>query len=253
MKFGGAALSAPERFQEVAALVLDKQKIYDRIVIVVSAMGKMTDELIELAKKVHPSPPKREYDMMFTVGERISMSLLAMALSLKGCEAVSFTGSQSGIITCCNHSEAKILDIRPKRILENLDQGKVVIVAGFQGVSSKGEITTLGRGGSDTSAVALGVALDADLIEFYKDVKGIYESDPKACPDAQHFMDLDYDKALHIVRGGAKVLHERSLLLAKSNGMPLYVRSFLSEEGGTRIAEKEKARGDKMFEKEVVV
>ena len=216
-------------------------------------MGKMTDELIALAKKVHPSPPKREYDMMITVGERISMSLMAMALSLKGCEAVSFTGSQSGIITCCNHSEAKILDIRPKRILENLSQGKVVIVAGFQGVSSKGEITTLGRGGSDTSAVALGVAIGADLIEFYKDVKGIYEADPKACPNAHHFLELDYDKALEIVRGGAKVLHERSLLLAKANGMPLYVRSFLSEEGGTRIASKENVKTEKIFEEEVVI
>ncbi len=253
MKFGGAALSLPERFQEVATLVLEKKKIYDQIVIVVSAMGKMTDELIALAKKVHPSPPKREYDMMITVGERISMSLMAMALSLKGCEAVSFTGSQSGIITCCNHSEAKILDIRPKRILENLSQGKVVIVAGFQGVSSKGEITTLGRGGSDTSAVALGVAIGADLIEFYKDVKGIYEADPKACPNAHHFLELDYDKALEIVRGGAKVLHERSLLLAKANGMPLYVRSFLSEEGGTRIASKENVKTEKIFEEEVVI
>ena len=188
MKFGGAALSLPERFHEVATLILEKRKQYDRIVIVVSAMGKMTDELIALAKKVNPTPPKREYDMMITVGERISMSLLAMALSLQGCEAVSFTGSQSGIITCGNHSEAKILDIRPKRILESLSEGKVVIVAGFQGVSTKrGDHNPRKRGGSDTSAVALGVALDAELIEFYKDVKGIYEADPKACPDARHF------------------------------------------------------------------
>jgi len=248
MKFGGAALSSPDRFQQVAALVLEKRKTYGQVVIVVSAMGKMTDELIALAKKVHPSPPKREYDMILSVGERISMSLLAMALSLQGCEALSFTGSQSGIITCGNHSEAKILEIRPKRILESLAKGKVVIVAGFQGVSIQGEITTLGRGGSDTSAVALGVALDADLIEFYKDVQGIYDADPKARPDAQHFQELDYDKALEIVRGGAKVLHERSLLLAKANGMPLYVRSFLSEEGGTRIVTKERAAGEKIFE-----
>ncbi len=235
MKFGGASLADPEQFGKVASLILDRLKVYSRIVIVVSAMGKMTDELIALAKKVHPSPPKREYDMMVTVGERISMALLAMALSNQGCEAVSFTGSQSGIITCNNHSDAKILEIRPRRILENLELGKVVIVAGFQGVSKEGEITTLGRGGSDTSAVALGVALDADRVEFFKDVDGIFEADPKAIPAAKQFSSLDYDQALTIVRGGAKVLHERSLLLAQANGIPLHIRSFLKEEGGTYI------------------
>lgn len=226
MKFGGASVAKPESFHKIADLIIERQKCHSEIVVVVSAMGNTTDQLLELAKQVHPNPPRREQDMLVSVGERISISLLAMALSLKGKEAVSFTGSQSGIITCSNHAEARISDVRPHRLLPILSKGQIAIVAGFQGVSRKGEITTLGRGGSDTSAVALAVALDAPLVEFYKDVPGIFEADPKINPNASHLPNLTFDKALELAEKGAKVLHSRSIALAAKNGIQLNVRSF---------------------------
>lgn len=241
MKFGGAALSAAESFGRVANLVLERRKEYPNIVIVVSAMGETTDQLLNLAKQIHPEPPRRELDMLITVGERISMSLLAMALSYKGAEAVSFTGSQSGIITCTTHNEAKIWDVKPRRLVEALAGGKIVIVAGFQGVSQKGEITTLGRGGSDTTAVALGVALNAEKVEFYKDVEGIYDKDPKTDPSAKLCQTLSFDEALSISMKGHPVLHPRSVALAKKYQLPLTVRSFeagAKEHSGTCIQGK---------------
>lgn len=242
MKFGGASVASTENFAAIAALIAQRKKEYSRIVVVVSAMGDTTDQLIALAKQVHPNPPKREYDMLLTVGERISISLLAMALSLQGQEAVSFTGSQTGIITCPKHSDARIIDIRPHRILPHLENGKIVIIAGFQGVSLAGEITTLGRGGSDTSAVALAAALDAEKVEFFKDVPGIFSEDPKRNPSANFFSTLSYDEALTIVSQGAEILHPRCILLAKKNALPLHIRSFnkpLSSKEGTRISNKE--------------
>lgn len=239
MKFGGASLCTPEQFDPVADLIIKRCQLYSQIVIVVSAMGQTTDELLRLAQKINPTPPQRELDMLLSVGERISMSLLAMAIAKKGREAVSFTGSQSGIITCSNHSNAKIIDMRPKRLLQSFEQNKIVIVAGFQGVSLAGEITTLGRGGSDTTAVALGTALEADCVEFYKDVPGLCEHDPKTHPDTTLFSTLSYDEAIEIVSKGAKILHLRSLLLAKQNHIPLHIRSFKEEYaglGGTKIA-----------------
>lgn len=230
MKFGGAAVATPEQFQKIADIILLRAQKYPRIVVVVSAMGDTTDQLHSLAKKVNENPPRRELDMLISVGERISISLLAMALALKNKEAMSFTGSQSGIITCSNHADARIVDVRPFRLLPHLDQGKVVIVAGFQGVSRQGEITTLGRGGSDTSAVALGVALGADKVEFYKDVPGICTEDPKKNPEAQVLPTLSYEQALEIVCKGAKVLQPRSILLAESNHLPLQVLSFFDPE-----------------------
>lgn len=227
MKFGGASVATPHHFSQIAQLVILKRALVDRIAIVVSAMGNTTDQLIALAKEIHPNPPRREYDMLVTVGERISIALLAMALSLKNQEAVSFTGSQSGIITTTEHTEAKIVNVKPKRILEAFQQGKIVIVAGFQGVSLNGEITTLGRGGSDTTAVALGVALKASHVEFYKDVGGIYQADPKTDPSAQRFDDMSYNQAKMIVERGAKILHGRCLDLAQKNQLPLLVRSFV--------------------------
>ena len=170
MKFGGAAVATPQHFSKIADIILQRLKEYNRIAVVVSAMGDTTNQLISLATQVNDTPPRREYDMLVSVGERISISLLAMALAAKKHSAVSFTGSQSGIITCSNHSEARIVDVKPHRLLPVLDSGSVVIVAGFQGVSKQGEITTLGRGGSDTSAVALAIALGAIKVEFYKDV-----------------------------------------------------------------------------------
>lgn len=256
MKFGGASVATPEHFALIADLILKRKKEDQRIVAVVSAMGDTTDELIALAKKVHPNPPRREYDMLVTVGERISISLLAMALSLKGQEAVSFTGSQSGIITSTDHTEARIINVKPHRILKSLECGKVVIVAGFQGVSTEGEITTLGRGGSDTSAVALGVALNADKVVFFKDVKGIYESDPKKKPDAKLFSSLTYDEALEIVRREPGVLHVRCLELAKLNRLPLVIGSFMEDdtaESGTTISEMGAERLDApVYEEELI-
>jgi len=235
MKFGGASVATPERFAAIADVILAKQHHYPRIVVVVSAMGNTTDELLSLARKVHPHPPRREQDMLVSVGERISISLLAMALDFKGKEAISFTGSQSGIITSTEHAEAKIIDVRPHRLIQGLEAGKIVIVAGFQGVSQKGEITTLGRGGSDTTAVALGVALQAEKVEFYKDVPGIFEQDPKLHPEAAMFERMSYDQALDMTRKGAKVLHHRCVELAAKNGLPLHVLSFADQAKGTWI------------------
>lgn len=230
MKFGGASVATPGHFSRIADLILSKK--HQRLVIVVSAMGNTTDQLISLAKEVHPDPPRREYDMLVTVGERISISLLAMALARKGHEAVSYTGSQSGIITTPDHSDARIIDVKPHRVLHSLNIGKIVIVAGFQGVSTTGEITTLGRGGSDTTAVALGIALNVPQVEFYKDVPGIFEVDPKLSPDSKRFSTLTYEEALALVRLGAKkVLHDRCLNLAKINNIPLYVCSFQEKHG----------------------
>lgn len=226
MKFGGAAVATPEHFSRIADIILSRKKEFARIVIVVSAMGNTTNQLIALAKQVHPNPPQREYDMLVSVGERISISLLAMALAAKEHEAVSFTGSQSGIITCPKHTDARIIEVRPHRLKPHLDGGKVVIIAGFQGVSRHGEITTLGRGGSDTSAVALAVALGAEQVEFYKDVPGIFNEDPKQNPQAILLPTLTYDEALAITTKGAKILNSRCLQLAQSNNLPLYIHTF---------------------------
>lgn len=225
MKFGGAAVANTQQFARIADIILKKMDHF-RVVVVVSAMGDTTDQLLSLAKEVHPTPPPRELDMLVSTGERVSIALLAMALHLKGREAISFTGSQSGIITSCCHAEARIIDVRPHRLKSHLEDGKVVIVAGFQGVSQGGEITTLGRGGSDTTAVALGVALGASCVEFYKDVAGICVEDPKKKPTAEVFLNLSYCQAFDIASKGAKVLHPRCIQLAAQNGLKLHVRSF---------------------------
>lgn len=228
MKFGGAAVASPEHFSRIAEIILLKKREYSKIIVVVSAMGKTTDHLISLAKAVHPEPPQREYDMLLSTGERVSMSLLAMVLFRYGQKAVSFTGSQSGIITSNHHSNAFIMDIRPFRIQKALEEGFVVIVAGFQGVTETKEITTLGRGGSDTTAVAMGIALKAEKVEFFKDVPAFFDKDPKQFSDAISYTNLSYDEALKIACEGAKILHPRAIELAKKNGLPLHVRSFIS-------------------------
>lgn len=229
MKFGGAAVETPQQFSHIADLIIARRSEFSRIIVVVSAMGETTDQLIDLARQVNPDPPQREYDMLISVGERISMTLLAMALCQKGEEAISFTGSQSGILTCGNHAQAQIIEVRPHRLETSLNQGKIVIVAGFQGVSLDKEITTLGRGGSDTSAVALGIALGAEKVEFYKDVPGVFPKDPKVNSQAECFPFLHYQDALEIVNKGAQILHARALQLALKNRLPLHVRSFLPE------------------------
>lgn len=224
LKFGGAALRTPTHFANVAAIIAKKG---GALVVVVSAMGDVTDELTQLAHQVAKKPPKREMDMLISVGERISMSLLAMALAENGIEAISLTGSQSGIITSSSHNEALITAVRPIRIQKHLEEGKVVIVAGFQGVSEAKEITTLGRGGSDTSAVALGVALSAKKVEFYKNVKGVYEQDPHKVSSAPLFKELSYERALALKES---VLHRRAILLASKNGLPLHVLTYDKEQ-----------------------
>jgi len=256
MKFGGASVSSPEHFLAIADIIIERSKVFSQIVVVVSAMGDTTDELLALARKVHPNPPIREQDMLISVGERISIALLAMALARKGKDAISFTGSQSGIITCNKHSEAKIVAVKPYRIVQELKQGKIVIVAGFQGVGLNKEITTLGRGGSDTSAVALGVALKCEKIEFYKDVSGIYSQDPTVNPKAELLKKLSYDEALSISKQGG-VLHPRSILLAKKNGILLHVLCFKEfqsnveiETLGTFIGEASEIAG--VYEEELV-
>ena len=220
LKFGGAALETPEHFANIADIIMEKR---GRVVAVVSAMAKVTDSLISLAHQVAKNPPKREVDMLISVGERISMSLLAMALEDRGVSAISLTGSQSGIITSNLHNEAVITAVRPTRIEKHLDEGKVVIVAGFQGVSEEKEITTLGRGGSDTSAVALAAALGAEKVEFYKDVLGIYSEDPKKNPQAILLPQLSFEQALSMQEF---VIHRRSILLASKNGLPLHVLTY---------------------------
>lgn len=229
-KFGGAALEKPAHFGRVADIIEAKKDYH--LVVVVSAMGKTTDYLLRLAREIHDDPPKRELDMLVSVGERISMSLLAMELKKRGIDAVSFTGSQSGIITSEDHHNAEILEVRPVRIVEALEKGRVVIVAGFQGVSRSKEITTLGRGGSDTSAVALGVALGAEKVEFYKDVDGVYSADPKTDPSATLFASISYSEALQVC---GKILHPRSILLASKNKLPLHVIPFNTRAAGTVI------------------
>ncbi len=226
MKFGGASVMAPENFLKIADIIIEQTKVSREIVVVVSAMGNTTDQLFKLARRVNPNPPTRELDMLVSVGERVSIALLAMALAVRGFDAVSFTGSQSGIITDDLHSEAKIIDVRPHRLEAVLKKGQIAIVAGFQGVSRKGEITTLGRGGSDTTAVALAVALKSPCVEFYKDVSGIFDADPKMDPQARFIPWISYSHALELVSRGAKILHARSIALAEKNGVRLSVRSF---------------------------
>ncbi|MCB1115718.1 MAG: aspartate kinase [Chlamydiia bacterium] len=223
MKFGGAAMANPRQIQKVAEIIAEEKR---RVIVVVSAMGTMTDELIMLAHEVAAKPPKREMDMLLSVGERVSMALLAMALEERGTPAISLTGSQAGMITCTSHGEAYIKEVRPHRVEKHLSEGKVVIIGGFQGVSEEKEITTLGRGGSDTSAVALALALGGETVTFYKDVKGIHSEDPKKKPDAPLLKELSFDQALSF---SEFVIHKRAILLASKNGIPLHVKSFNRE------------------------
>lgn len=252
MKFGGASVSHSENILAIAKRIQKRREVNDRIVLVVSAMGDTTNRLMQLARSVHPFPPTREQDMMISVGERVSIALLAMALERLGCEAKSFTGSQSGIITNEDHSDAKIVEVRPKRIVEALEAKKIVIVAGFQGVSRSGEITTLGRGGSDTTAVALAVALGASCVEFYKDVKGIYDQDPNSSSKAKLLSSLTFDEALSLCSlNGARVLHARSVELAKKHGIRLQIHSFIGAEDeapGTIIGEESSRKLECIYE-----
>lgn len=236
MKFGGSTLQDSKSFHRIAELIA-RRLDGSRIVVVLSAMHGVTDRLIALAHSIHPHPPRREYDMLISVGERVSISLLAMALHTKNIDALSFTGSQSGVMTTNDHTDAKIIAVHPHRLTAALDRGQVAIVAGFQGVSQEKEITTLGRGGSDTTAVALGVALRASVVEFYKDVSGIFPCDPKQGVSGEPYRHLTFEEAIGVIeRTGGRVLHMRALALAAANGLPLSVLPFWGEGSeGTRI------------------
>jgi aspartate kinase len=251
MKFGGASVQTPESFSHLARIVHNKKRSFQKIIIVISAMGKTTNHLIKLAHKINENPCQRELDMLVTVGERISSSLMSLSLHNLGLHAKSFTGSQAGIITTNEHNLAKIIDVRPLRLKQNLEKGTIVVVAGFQGVSFEKEITTLGRGGSDTTAVALGIALQASRIEFYKDVQSIYASDPKKTPNAKALSYLHYSEAIDLLTKTPYPLHPRAIALARNNNLPLHFRSFLLDWGkqksGTLIAGHEKELDKKNF------
>ncbi|AHI04869.1 aspartate kinase [Bdellovibrio bacteriovorus W] len=222
-KYGGATLADPQKIKSVAARV-SQQSQENSLIVVVSAMGKTTNSLIDLANQVSSNPQRREMDMLLTVGERISMSLLSMALNENGCHAISFTGSQAGIFTDDSHVNAFIKDVKPIRVKESLENGKVVILAGFQGVSPvTKEITTLGRGGSDTSAVAMAAAFNAERCEILKDVPAVFSADPNVVKSARPITELNYDQLMEMTFWGAKVLHYRSVELAKLRNVTLYI------------------------------
>jgi aspartate kinase len=235
-KYGGTSVGSPERISAVADRIAETRRRGTGLVVVVSAMGDTTDDLIDLAKKVTQRSHPREMDMLLTAGERISMALVAMAVNDRGHEAVSFTGSQSGIVTDTSHTRAKILEVKADRIKDELKKGRVVIVAGFQGVSREREVTTLGRGGSDTTAVALAAALEAEACEIYTDVDGVYTADPRIVPEARKLPALSYDEMLELASLGAKVLHNRSVEIARRFAVPIVVRSSFNKNEGTRIA-----------------
>ncbi|MEX1046682.1 MAG: aspartate kinase [Actinomycetota bacterium] len=240
-KYGGTSVADTDRIREVAnRVVRAKEGGYD-VVVVVSAMGDTTDELLAMAHDMTPLPNARELDLLLTAGERIAMSLLSIAINSLGARAASYTGSQAGIITDTDHGRAKIVDVRPGRIREALDGGSAVIVAGFQGVSTSADVTTLGRGGSDTTAVALAAALGAEFCEIYTDVDGIYSADPRMVPGARKLDLVTYEEMLELAACGAKVLQLRSVEYARRNGVPLHVRSSLTEEAGTWVREDNEA------------
>ena len=237
-KFGGSSVADAEGMKRVAARIVATKKAGNQVVVVVSAMGDTTDELIDLANQVSPIPPGRELDMLLTAGERISMALLAMAINNLGFEALSFTGSQAGVITDSVHGKARIIDVTPGRIREAIDAGSIAIVAGFQGISQDtNDITTLGRGGSDTTAVALAAALEADVCEIYTDVDGIFSADPRAIPAARKLKTVTYEEMLELAAAGAKVLHLRCVEYARRFNLPIHVRSSFSPLEGTWVVE----------------
>ena len=236
-KYGGTSLANPERIKAVARRVVREKRSGKDVVVVVSAMGEDTDKLLYLASQVSSSPERRELDMLLTAGERISMALLAMAIHDLGYEAVSFTGSQVGIITDTRHTRAKILEVRGDRIRSALRKGEIVIVAGFQGVSPEKEVTTLGRGGSDITAVALSARLKAKRCEIFTDVDGVYTADPRIAPKARRLREIPYEEMMELSRNGFKVLHPEAVEIAAKNRIELWVRHSLKERKGTLIRE----------------
>ncbi len=238
-KFGGTSVADAERIRAVADHVARTRRAGSDVVVVVSAMGKTTDDLVRLAGEVSTSQPARELDVLLSSGERISMSLLCMALADLGVDAVSFTGSQAGIVTDTEHTRAKILEVRGDRLREVLARGGVPVVAGFQGVSTERDITTLGRGGSDTTAVALAAALGADECEIYTDVTGVFSADPRVVPEARRLARVSFEEMLEMAATGGRVLALRSVEFARNHAVPLHVRSSFTWEPGTRVDEED--------------
>ena len=238
-KYGGTSVADPDRMRAVAENVAFTRRHGNDVVVVPSAMGKTTDNLIKLANDVSKTQPGREMDMLITTGERISMSLLCMALADLGIEAVSFTGSQAGIITDSTHTKAKILEVKGDRVRAGLAAGKVCVVAGFQGISVGKEITSLGRGGSDTTAVALAAALGADSCEIYTDVTGVFSADPRIVPQARKLTHVNFDEMLEMAGAGSKVLALRSVEFARNHNVPIHVRSAFTWEPGTWVTDQE--------------
>jgi aspartate kinase len=224
-KYGGSSVADTKKLQRVAERVMQTSLSGHKVVVVVSAMGDTTDELLALAKGISPNPDRRELDMLLSAGERISMALLSMAIRELGGNAISFTGSQSGIITNDRHVDARIIEVRPFRVQDELARGKIVVIAGYQGVSYRKEVTTLGRGGSDTTAVAMAAALGADWCEICSDVDGIYTTDPRVVPDAKRIPILSYEETQELAESGAKVLNAQAVEFAKESGIAIYARS----------------------------
>jgi aspartate kinase len=234
-KYGGTSVGDADRIRDVARRVVATAEGGNKVVVVVSAMGHTTDELVSLAHQIAPVPPAREFDMLLSSGERISMALLSMAIIELGYDSVSFTGSQAGILTDTTHMKARILEVQPARIVEALDQDKIVIVAGFQGVSTAKDVTTLGRGGSDTTAVAIAAALRADICEIYTDVDGVYTADPRVVLDARKLHVVSYEEMLEMAANGARVLQLRSVEYARNYGVVIHCRSSFGYEKGTFV------------------
>jgi aspartate kinase len=248
MKFGGTSVGDPQKLKDVARRLVEAHARGNRVVAVLSAMGDTTDDLVRLAHEVSPRPKPRELDMLISVGERISCALAAMAIHDLGAEAISLTGSQAGIVTDTVHGRAKIVDVRARRIHEALDQDRIVLVAGFQGVSTDFDITTLGRGGSDTTAVALAAALGAGVCEIYTDVEGVFTADPRLVPEARKLHAVSYEEMLELAASGAKVLQVRSVEIARSHDVKLHVRPSYSPADGTWVREED----DRMLEKALI-
>jgi aspartate kinase len=239
MKFGGTSVADAERIKRAARRIVAQRESGKRVVAVLSARGKTTDELIEAAEEVSSNPDPREMDMLLSTGERISCALCAMAINDLGHRAISLTGSQAGIVTDTSHTKARILDVRAERIREGLEQDQIVLVAGFQGVSTSRDVTTLGRGGSDTTAVAVAAALRADVCEIYTDVRGVYTADPRIVPDARKLAQVSFEEMLEMAASGAKVLQLRSVEYARTHGVRIHCRSSFEDGPGTVVIGEE--------------
>jgi len=235
MKFGGTSVADAERIKHAARRIVAQREAGKRVVAVLSARGKTTDELIAMAEEVSPSPDRREMDMLLSTGERISCALCAMAINDLGHRAISLTGSQAGIVTDTSHTKARILDVRADRIREALSEDQIVLVAGFQGVSTRHDVTTLGRGGSDTTAVAVAAAIDAEVCEIYTDVAGVFSADPRLVPDARKLPQVSFEEMLEMAASGAKVLQLRAVEYARTHGVRIHCRSSFDPGPGTVV------------------